>query len=220
MLRQDMAEIPIVTSLQGFHVTDDPTIVTSALSQGVPLDRGQDVSHFDDLLACGLYFSSAPQLWTGRAGRKWDFVSHLTEEQRVRIAEVVRNDRRSSDPGYLTSSEMEQVARYVQQFEETGNRVYLELLAGQPFNFHVWKQSFLSPLGIVNERLPHQILVEVEGTFADITNMRSISADHVRTLKHTGYDGMFVSASMALLPQAVVWNNSAVVRCGDYYKRK
>jgi hypothetical protein len=50
--------LAIITNIRGFHITDDPRIVLTALRQRLPLDREQDVSLADDLFASGLYFKA------------------------------------------------------------------------------------------------------------------------------------------------------------------
>jgi hypothetical protein len=93
---------------------------------------------------------------------------------------------------------------------------YLQELAMQPYNFQPWKPGFLAPLGMVNDRVPHQVPIVVEGKFADVTDAR-ISPDLVVELKRVSvFDGMVMRYSMAILPQNVVWSNSAIVQFGDY----
>ncbi len=208
-------ELPTVTELQGYHITDDPQVVLAALHAGIPLDRGYDVSPTDDLQASGLYFSEAPQLWVGRAANKWRFVERLTEEQRGCIARTMLQDSRYTGEWYLTSSEKERAARWLERFIESGNVVYLHFLAEQPYNFQSWKPSFLAQFGIVNNETPHEVPVKVQGLFADVSSAR-ISPELIVALKQRGHDGAFIQASIAFLPQAVVWNNRAVVKFGDY----
>jgi hypothetical protein len=208
-------ELSTMTELQGYHITDDPQVVLTALHAGIPLDRGYDVSPTDDLLASGLYFSEAPQLWVGRAANKWRFVERLTMEQRGCIAQTMLRDSRFTGERYLTTSEKERAARWLERFIQSGNVVYLHFLAGQPYNFQSWKPGFLAQFGLTNNETPHEVPVQVQGLFADVSSAR-ISPELIIALKQSGHDGAFIRASIAFLPQAVVWNNGAVVQFGEY----
>jgi hypothetical protein len=182
---------------------------------GLPLDRGVDTLPHADLRASGLYFSEAPNLWVGRSANKWNFVGSLTPEQRSAISQEMLKDNRFTGGWYLTDSERERAATWLERFTETGLAVYLQLLSEQPYNFPSWRPRFLEPLGISNTEVPHVVPVKVQGSFADISNV-AISQDLIIALKLAGHDGAFIRSSMAFLPQAVVWNNSAVVQFGDY----
>lgn len=208
-------ELPSVPELHGYHVTDDPQQVLDALCNGVPLDRGQDTTTHGDLLASGLYFSEYPKLWMGRASHKWHFTKSLSEHQRVSISQAILQDSKFSGGWYLTHSEKERAARWLERFTESGEAVYLQFLANQPYNFASWKPEFLEQFEAVNSRPPQVISVQTRGVFANITSAH-ISAELVTGLKQSGYDGAFVVGSIAFLDQSVVWNNSAVVRFGEY----
>lgn len=210
-----LPELPTVPTLEGYHVADDPRIVEATLRAGLPLDRGIDVSPSDDLQASGLYFSDVPQIWAGRSRNKWNFADHLTAEQRAAIAQAILRESRFTDAGYLTDSEQELACKYVERFIESGRIVYLQFLAEQPYNFPSWKPGFLAQFGIVNYQTPNVVPVKVQGTFADISNTQ-ISPELIVALKLSGHDGAIVHTSMAFLPQAVVWNNRAIVQFGDY----
>ena len=214
-LQRGSLELPTVPELRGYHVTDDPEIVLTTLRAGTPLDRGYDISPSDDLLASGLYFSEAPQLWVGRSPNKWRFVERLAAEQRGQIVQAILQDSRFTGDWYLTGYEKERAARWLERFTESGQVVYLQFLAEQPYNFHSWKPSFLAPFGIVNNDTPYHVPVRVQGSFADLRRAR-ISSELIIALKRGGHDGAFVHASIALLPQAVVWHNRAIIQFGDY----
>lgn len=201
--------------LQGYHVTDNPQPVLDALRAGIPLDRGCDVSSYDDLLASGLYFSEAPHLWTGRASNKWKFTESLSEQQRNSISQAILQDSRFVGGWYLTDYEKELAAIWLNRFTESGNAVYLQFLADQPYNFASWKPDFLKQFDVVNRDLPQVVPVRARGWFADVSSA-PISNDLIMDLKYGGYDGVFVRGSIAFLPQAVVWHNEAVVRFGEY----
>lgn len=204
-----------VPNLQGFHVADDPQPVLDALRNGTPLDRGQDTTNHDDLLASGLYFSEAPNIWMGRASNKWKFADSLSEQQRGSIVQAITQDQRFTGGWYLTDSEKERAHTWLERFTESGNAVYLQFLADQPYNFASWKPDFLKQFEVVNQELPQVVPVEVRGLFADVTSAQ-ISHSLMTDLKYGGYDGAFVKGSIAFSPQAVVWHNSAVVRFGEY----
>src|SRR5690348_868991 len=85
---QRFERIPVVSHLAGYHVTDDPQSIITALERGDPLDRGEE-DGFHDLQTDGLYFSEAPQIWMGRSARKWDFTKTLTQDQQEQIATAV-----------------------------------------------------------------------------------------------------------------------------------
>ena len=206
---------PTVPELSGYHVTDNPQTVLSALYAGIPLDRGYDISPFDDLRASGLYFSEAPQLWEGRAVNKWKFANQLTADQRAQITTTMMQDCRFTGEWYLTEAEKERAKQYAARFTEKGNVAYLTFLAEQPYNFASWKPGFLSQFGITNDLTPHHVPVHVSGLFADLTNER-ISDNLIVSLKQEGYNGAFIRYNMAYLPQAVVWHNSAVMQFGEY----
>jgi len=208
-------ELPTVPELRGYHVTDDPKAVLTALRAGTPLDRGYDIAPHADLLASGLYFSGAPQLWVGRSANKWRFVDRLAADQRGQIAQAIRQDSRFTGDWYLTDHEKERAARWLERFMESGSAVYLQFLAEQPYNIHSWKPSFLAQFGLTNNDTPHHVPVQARGLFADVTSAR-LSDELVISLKQGGFDGAFVRGSIAFLPQAVVWYNRAVVQFGEY----
>lgn len=207
-------EFSSVPTLTGFHVTDDPSVVLNALRSGTPLDRGVDVSPHDDLLASGLYLSEYPKLWMGRASNKWHFTESLSEQQRGSIAQAILQDSKFAGGWYLTDSEKERASRWLDSFTETGNAVYLQFLADQPYNFASWKPEFLEQFAVVNNRLPQVVPVQAQGLFANITNAR-ISASLITDLKRS-YDGAFIRGSIAFVDQSVVWNNAAVKQFGEY----
>ncbi len=208
-------ELPAVPALRGYHVTDDPQPVLDALRAGTPLDRGYDIAPHADLLASGLYFSEAPQLWVGRSANKWKFAEALTQDQRGQIAQAIMHDSRFTGDWYVTEYEKERAARWLARFMASGSTVYLQSLAEQPYNVHSWKPAFLAQFGLTNPDTPHAVPVQVQGLFADVSSAR-LSAELVISLKQGGYDGAFVHASIAFLPQAVVWHNRAVVQFGEY----
>jgi hypothetical protein len=210
-----LPELPTVAELGGYHVTDDPQEVLTALRAGIPLDRGIDISPSDDLQASGLYFSEHPQLWVGRSTNKWRFAEHLTAEQRGAIAQAMQQDSRFAETWYLTDSERARAVKWLERFTESGNAVYLQFLAEQPYNFPSWKPGFLSQFGVINNEVPHVLPVKVAGSFADVSSAR-ISPKLIVALKQSGHDGAFINGSIAFLPQAVVWNNRAIVQFGDY----
>jgi len=216
--RFDSPELPTVPHLEGYHVTDDPQPVFDALRTGAPIDRGRDTTPHDDLLASGLYFSEFPKAWMGRASNKWRFTESLDETQRTDIARAILQDSRFKGGWYLTESEKERAVRWLDNFTESGNAVYLQFLADQPYNFASWRSEFLEQFGAVNEKLPQVVPVLARGLFADITRAR-ISSELIVGLKYSGFDGVFVRGSIAFVDQSVVWNNGAVVQFGEYLGR-
>lgn len=209
--------IPIRTQLQGYHVTDNPTRIEGVLARGESLIDPTD-NRFHDLRTPGLYISDAPQLWTGRSEQIWNFTKNLSVEKRQAIAHAVLQQSMFTDERglYLTPDEQERARSYMQRYSETGNDFYLAFIAGQPYNIKVWKQAFLEPLGIAYTPL-QMIAVEAKGYFADLSNVQ-ITETLIEKLKKEGYDGAYVTSSMAYLPQAVIWENEAIVKCGNYHK--
>jgi hypothetical protein len=213
---QKFENIPVVLALAGYHVTDDPQKIITTLQTGQPLDRGEE-GRQHDLQTGGFYFSEAPQLWSGRSTAIWDFAKTVTSQQREALAQAVLTDERITGDWYLTESEQDRARRYIQQYSESGNVVYLHFLAEQPFNMQTWQPSFLEKIGIPAAKPLQYIEVVAEGTFADLSNVQ-VTRQLLSDLKAAGYDGACVTSTMAYVPQSVVWNNRAIVQCGTYQR--
>ena len=203
------------TKLHGIHVTSDPQPVLDVLRSGGDISKGRVEGLVGDLGSSGLYFSQSPQLWTGRAYGKWEFLKGLSKTQREKLGDKLTKelqDERSS--GYITEWELESALRYIDQYVNHDFAGSIVMIAGQPYNIGFWKEKWLSPLGIEQARPPMYIEVEAEGLFADLTGM-AITPDLIQKLKEEGYDGAYHRGDMINLPQSVVWNTNAITKFGE-----
>ncbi len=201
----------------GYHVTDNPERVIRTLEQGVPLDQGRDADKFGDLCP-GLYFSAAPQLWMGRAVRKWDFLERLTPDERQRLGEALLAHQNMNWPGYLTESEKEWAQKTIERFVQSGHTGSILSLADQPYNIAFWKPDFLEPLGITPAPQPQAVEVRVRGSFAEMDRPMP-SSQTCELMKEAGLAGAFTRSGFATTPQMVVWKNDAVTQFGRYRPR-
>jgi len=197
-----------------YHVTDDPERVIRALERGLPIAETRDVGKYGDI-GPGLYVSATPQLWTGRARSKWDFLQDMSPSRRQRLADAIADDRAlRPEERYVTSSEREYAHRILDEFVRDGKswRMLVDL-SGQPYNIRFWEPRFLKPLEISPGPQPQVIEVRLRGRFKELLGNHGIIAPElVERLQEAGVDGIFERGGMMSTPQLVVWNNSAVVR--------
>jgi len=203
------------TKLHGIHVTSDPSPVYDVLRKGSDISKGRAAGKVGDLGSSGLYFSQVPQLWTGRAYDKWNFLVSLSKKKRAELADKLMKElREERDARYISKFELEAALNYIDSYVEHDSPHAIVMLAGQPYNIAFWKQEWLKPLGIKQTKPPMEIPVEAEGLFADLTN-KSVSPELIAELKAQGYDGAYHRGDMINLPQSVVWNTKAIKRFGD-----
>lgn len=207
-------------TLSCVHVTDDPAPVLHALARGDDLAETYERQRKGRIaeLGPGLYCSNAPELWMGRAHRKWDFAYRLTPEERQRVAEAVLNHAHMTWPDYLTRGEKETMHRYMEDFVKTGHVELLIMASEQPYNIPVWKPDFLRPLGIEPGPQPQSVPVEVEGPFVEVSGM--VSRDAAKALREAGFTGACDPGGMMSYPQCVIWKTEAVKRFGSYRREE
>ena len=205
--------------LRSIHVTSDPSRLEEILRVGGDISQTRDPGLVGDLGIAGIYFSNAPQLWTGRATAKWNFLRELSQAQRTSLSESLEQEiRQLRRTRYITESEEEYGLRYIREFKErpdfTGGVVQI---ADQPFNVSFWKPDFLSRIGIEQARPPAEVPIVLRGRFADISGVPSARrADAVAALKEQGFDGALVQGHMmGDTPQGVVWNRKAIEQFGE-----
>jgi len=213
----------------GWHVTSNPEAVYKALQSGSDITQTREEGKYGDL-GSGFYFSAAPQLWAGRATKKWDFLNDLDKEARTRLADVIRVNPNLAEYSYdsiskekikntyLTKTEREYALRQLDDFVERGGGDAIVQLAGQPYNISFWKKEFLEPLGIEQKNIPQEVPVEVVGKFLDVTNYPGVKWEITDQLKGKGFDGAFVQSGFSNVPQVVVWNSDAIKRFGDFVR--
>jgi hypothetical protein len=188
------------------HLTDDPEKVKETLSSNAPITSGRGGHDVGDL-GGGLYGSNAPNLWVGRARKKYDFLDSLNNEQRKKLGEAILAHRNLHEKGYLSESEREyaeKTLRYWMSGQYADS--CLATIAGQPYNIHFWEPSFLIPLGIEPSPQPKFLEIELEGAFVKVDG--GIGAGTVAELRRE-YDGAFIAGYMSY-PQIVVWKNSSI----------
>jgi hypothetical protein len=203
---------------RGVHVSSKPENVTKLLEEGGDIGKGRAEGLVGDLGTPGLYYSNAPQLWTGRATEKWLAFYDLPQGKRDALVDALTekvNAQRES--GYISAGEHEYAIRDLGHFKETGRPEFITKLAGQPYNIAFWKPEYLKEFGIEQEKPPAEIPLTIKGKLADITEVRTAELPElVQTLKDAGYDGMIHRGHWGMDPQSVVWNNNAIQRFGDY----
>ena len=205
--------------LRSVHVTSDPSRLEQVLRVGGDISQTREPGLVGDLGTSGVYFSNAPQLWTGRATAKWNFLRELNQVQRTNLVESLGQEiRRLRGTRYITESEEEVALRYIREFKErpdfTGGVVQI---ADQPYNVGFWKPEFLSRIGIKQAKPPVEVPIALRGRFADISAVPSNRRlEAVATLKEQGFDGVLVRGHMmGELPQGVVWNREAIEQFGE-----
>ncbi|MBD3263787.1 MAG: hypothetical protein GF375_01640, partial [Candidatus Omnitrophica bacterium] len=203
------------TKLHGVHVTSDPQPVLDVLAKGGDISKGRKEGLVGDLGSSGLYFSQAPQLWTGRAYGKWEFLKSLPQAKREALADKLMKElRKERDDRYITEWELETALRYIDHYVTHDYAGSIVMLAGQPYNIAFWKEEWLSPLGIEQGKPPVYVEVEAVGRFADLTGL-AITPELIERLKKEGYDGAYHRGDMINLPQSVVWNTHAITKFGE-----
>ena len=193
--------------LVGYHVTDDAAGLVAFLEGGGDVLSGRARDKFGDLGA-GLYVSATPQLWTGRATGKWDFLENLDDAQRHSLADAIRATSQLRDTGYVNADERERALRDLARFE-SGEPSYIVYLAGQPYNIAFWKRDFLEPLGIPVGRGPEAVEVRFTGRFVELDG-GLVDYGLPDALRAAGYQGMFTRGGFSTIPQLVIWDTSAI----------
>jgi len=183
--------------LHAIHVTSDPDGFRAALERGTWSGASGD-------LGPGVYGSAIPEVWMGRATKKWDFLQHVEQDPnaRNRLANALMQavERRR-----LTENEVTRAQRDIEGFRQ--GQGYIVYLAGQPYNIPFWTPEFLKPLDIVAGPTPAQIELLGSGTFAELSRNPTIEEGTALASK---YDGAFVHGGWSTTAQIVFYRPSAV----------
>jgi hypothetical protein len=203
---------------EGWHVTDDPRRVMALLKSGKQLFK----TYGKDRLAeygGGLYISAVPQIWSARAPNKYLFLQRLTQPQKERLAKALLDALREMHPGYISTREFEKGVQLLDHYlNDIIGPEALTNLNYQPYNIPYWKADFLEPLGIEPSKPPEEILVLVQGRFAE-ADVVKLSWEMVRHLRKHGIDGAFVKSGWSTVPQMCIWNSKAIKQFGDWARR-
>lgn len=211
------------SELVGTHVTSDPSAVLDLLRDREDLATGREGGKYGDI-GPGLYMSDAPEIWMGRAVKKWSFTEGLADQERQRIAaELERRVTEQRQSKYISAGESEYGLRIIRQWADKSLDTAPIQIADQPFNIAWWKPDFLRPLGVTPGQQPQQVEMRVRGKFLDVTTfpeLRAFTPETIATLREAGYDGAYEKGGFAGNPQLVVWNTGAVTQFGDYRKTR
>ena len=200
-----------VDKLTGFHVTDDPSIIKSAIESDKNIDETRMEGKVGDLGSSGLYISEYPNLWMGRSTKKYEFLSGLSDDKKLKLAEKIKSELlREKDSNYISEHEYSNAIRNVDDFMSSGGKGCLVILADQPYNIKFYEKEFLRPLEIEQTGMPRMVYIEAEGKFADITDTPNPSEELIVALKNEGYTGAFHGPSFVTYPQAVIWDKKAI----------
>jgi rubrerythrin len=213
---QSSPDFPGVTTItsqnKAVHVTSDPRPVIKALKAGSDLSQTRGEGLVGDLGSSGLYFSDNPQVWVGRATAKWSFLDTLTPQQLEGLSDnLLKEIKEQRGVGYISQVEYEYALRDI-GYVKTGDfaPTALVMAANQPYNIPFWKQSYLDEIGAKQTKPPIEVVITLEGRFADVTNYKGNPGELVEKLKSQGYDGMIHRGSWGMHEQGVVWNPRAV----------
>jgi hypothetical protein len=196
-------------AIKAWHVTNDARRIMEMVEAGMPLvEMGGEYKEQREL-GPGLYMSAVPQLWMGRATKKWEFLEHLDHQQRevlaLALGKVVLEQRQT---GYITESEYKMANRDLEVFVEDGNNFGAIQVAGQPYNIAFWRPSFLTPLGIKPGPTPETVEFLVKGIFAVFDNQPRTS--EIKGLLIDEFDGCCLRGGLMTVAQMVVWRNEAI----------
>jgi len=206
-------------AIKAWHVTNNAQQVIKLIQNGMPIiEMGGEHKDAGEL-GPGLYMSAVPQLWMGRATKKWKFLEHLDPLQRQMLGDALGRivlDQRQT--GYITESEYTMANRDIGYFIAQDSAGHVIQLAGQPYNISFWKPEFLEPLGIKPGCAPEIVEFLVRGTFAgfDDTPRQQEIGDMVRE----GLDGCYLRGGLVAIAQLVVWVNGAIVGMHEKHQVK
>lgn len=198
-------------ALVTYHVTDDPQRVVQTIKKHARLMSAYGPKGETAELGPGLYASGNPSFWLSRSKNKWEFLKALTEPQRDRLIEALReNLTEEHHRGLLSHTEFERATRdlgYIQDgrydFES------LVLFASLPYGIAFWKPEFLKPLGIRTSERPTVLKLRITGLLAEVDRTRP-DPKVLRSLRHAGVVGVFTKSSMGTNPELVIWDSHAI----------
>jgi hypothetical protein len=200
----------------GFHVSDDPEKMLSIKQSKVQL-TGSYKPGIHAELGPGLYVSAAPQLWMNRSRSKWDFLSTLTNQQKLALANKLRNDRvltgtKLADGKvyqHVATFEKEYALRDIDTWLKTGHDPILLHLAGQPYNIKFYEPEYLSPLGI--DPSPKKKLVKISFT-GKFVNLQNHVGDWptIKEFIRQKLDGGFNPGGFVGYPELCIWRREAI----------
>jgi len=199
--------------LSGYHVTDNPSILKSAMESDKNLDETREEGRVGDLGSSGLYISEYPNMWIGRSTKKYGFLDELDADGRNKLAEKIKSELlREKDTNYISAHEYDNATRNIDDYliSEGKGKGFLTIVANQPYNIRFFEKGFLEPLGIEQKGMPKVMYVEAEGKFADITDTSNPTEELIKVLKNEGYTGAFHTSSFVTYPQAVIWDKAAI----------
>lgn len=198
----------------GAHVTDDPERVADILARGRDIRKSYGYS-YTELGGGGLFLSAAPQMWTGRARRKWEFLDQLGPEQREilgrALLDVLANQRKP--PAYISAGEFDIAVRDLSRFVEHGkDHEYAVLrLADQPYNIRSWEPSFLTDLGLPFGPQPVFVETVFFGSFAEV---RGAIDPGLNRILRRNVSGAFMRSSWGQDAQLLIWDRDCIVKYG------
>lgn len=197
-------------AIKAWHITNDAERTMELIEGGMPLiEMGGENKELREL-GPGLYMSAVPQLWMGRATKKWEFLEHLDEGQRLSLADALgRIVLEQRQTGYITESEYKRANRDLELYVDDANVGCVIQLAGQPHNIGFWKPDFLKPLGIKPGPEPEVIEFLIQGIFAGFDNQPQ--QKEIEGLIMDEFDGCFLRGGLVNIAQMVVWRNEAIV---------
>lgn len=201
-------------AMQGFHVTDNPGVVKDVLASGGSL-RSADRWHPE--LGTGLYISDAPQYWSGRSAKKWDFLKNLDDQQKTRLLDHLTKEVDDLNANKrLTESEYNYGTRDI-GYVKSGKLppdILVGTLANQPFNIRFSDPSYLEKLGIPSSKQPDIVPVKAKGLFAELKS--HLHNDEAQALLDAGVQGGFTRSGWSTNPEMVIWDANAVREFGDW----
>ena len=164
--------ITTITEDQGIHVTGKPENFVKFLESGGDVSKGRNEGLVGDLGTSGLYYSNAPQLWTGRVPEKWETLYSISEENRNKLADALTEKvKQQRETKYITEPERDVALRDIGYYRQDGKPTWIVNLATQPYNIAFWKDEYLKPLGIEQPKMPKEVPIHIEGKLADVTNV-------------------------------------------------
>lgn len=207
--------------LVGYHVTDnaEKPINTIKSNKKLTATYGKGRSKYAEL-GPGLYVSGIPNFWKNRSVAKWNFLNFISDQQRKKLAQRLRNDpalvgQKYGDEifKYVSDHERDSAERSIDLWLLSGNNEVIVQLAGQPYNIPFWKSEYLEPLGI--EPAPSNPVMKVEftGKFINLKNHVFDFAYIARCIRK-GLDGGFNPGGISSNAELCIWRKECITSYG------